>query len=53
MNWESKRSDFLVWMRLCYAVMVRNICCMGQSQFIVVLAFKLFSFQSYIFTVIA
>ena len=29
------------------------ICCHGQSQFIVVLAFKLFSFLSYIFIVVA
>ena len=54
MNWESKRNDFLIWTRLCYANGAVYICVvMGQSQFIVVLAFKLFSFLSYIFIVVA
>ena len=49
MSWESKRNDFLIWMRLCYANEAVYYVDKGQSQFIVVLAFKLFSFQSYIF----
>ena len=52
MNWESKRNDSLIWTRLCYANGAVYIV-MGQSQFIVVLAFKLFSFLSCIFIVVA
>ena len=49
MNWESKRNDFLIWLRLCYAnEAVYNYVVMGESQFTVVLAFKLLSFQSHI-----
>ena len=40
------RRDFVMLMGCIYVVM-------GQSQFIVVLAFKLFSFLSYIFIVVA